>query len=64
MKRRCPICQAYVEEDMVKICQESEEWILESIKRTHPQWVEKDGSYSECLEYYKQLGKTEIEKTP
>ena len=60
MKKKCPICRAYVEEDMVKLCEEAEDWILASIKRAHPQWVQKDGSCSMCLAYYKQLGKTEI----
>jgi hypothetical protein len=59
MKSRCPVCKKFVEEDMVKLCQEADDWILTTIRRAHPDWIETDGSCSKCIEYYKRLGKSE-----
>ncbi len=61
MKKKCPICSRLVRENILKVCEEAEDWILQSIKRAHPDWVEKDGSCSRCLNYYKKLGKVKNE---
>ncbi len=61
MEKKCPICNKLVQENIVKVCEEAEDWILQSIKRAHPDWVEKDGSCSRCLIYYKDLGKLKNE---
>jgi hypothetical protein len=56
MKKTCPICKKTVDENVVQMCTEAEDWILESIRRHHPDWVEKDGSCSKCLEQYRNMG--------
>jgi hypothetical protein len=61
MPKKCPICKAMVEDDMVRLCQEAEDWIVGSIRRAHPEWVQKDGSCAKCMDYYKGLGKSEEE---
>ncbi len=61
MKKKCPICKTQVEEDMVKLCQDAEDWIIQSLKRAHPDWVEQDGTCSKCLQQYKNLGKTDLD---
>ncbi len=62
MRKKCPICNRFIEENIVKLCQDAEDWILQSIKRAHPDWVERDGSCSRCLNYYKKLGKLPDDK--
>jgi ribosomal protein L33 len=54
-KKFCRICGRYTDEDIVDVCQESHNYIIESIKRQHPEWVEKDGACPKCLEYYKNI---------
>ena len=55
-KKACPICHRAVDEDIVTACQEAQGWVIESIRRQHPDWVEADGSCLRCLEYYQRLG--------
>ncbi len=61
MEKKCPICNRFVNEDILEVCQEAEDWILQSIRRAHPDWVEKDGTCSRCISYYKSIGKLEEE---
>lgn len=56
MQKKCPICNRLVEENIVNLCRDAEDWILQSIKRAHPDWIERDGTCSRCLNYYKKLG--------
>ena len=58
----CPICKRETTDDMIQLCKDAEDWILGTIRKMHPDWVEEDGSCSRCLEFYKGLGKTELEK--
>ncbi len=55
MKKVCPICKKTVDEDMAQACDKAEDWILATIRRSHPDWVEKDGSCSKCLAYYRTM---------
>ena len=56
MKKECPICKRVVDEDITNLCQDAENWVIASIRRVHPEWVQKDGTCSKCLDYYKKLG--------
>ncbi|HAJ56758.1 MAG TPA: hypothetical protein DCL35_03185 [Candidatus Omnitrophica bacterium] len=56
MRKECPICKKSVEEDVSKICQDAEDWIIKAIRRSHPDWVEKNGTCSKCVDYYKKQG--------
>jgi len=42
-----------------------EQFVIDFIRREHPQWVREDGKCPRCLAYYKALGNIEIleEKT-
>jgi hypothetical protein len=55
MAQKCPICNKITHEDMIKVCQDAEDWVLQTIRRMHPEWVEKDGSCMRCIEYYRDL---------
>ena len=39
---------------------EVEQFVIEFIRREHPQWVREDGTCPKCLAYYKALGDIEI----
>ena len=44
---------------------ELQQFVIDFIRREHPQWVREDGTCPWCLAYYKALGNIEIleEKT-
>jgi hypothetical protein len=33
----------------------AERWVLDFLKKQHPEWVEKDGGCPRCIEYYESL---------
>jgi len=58
---RCPICgdrvpaselRAHIRADSGEI----ERYILNAIRRNHPEWVASDGTCRKCWEYYCSLG--------
>ncbi|HOX54346.1 MAG TPA: hypothetical protein PLC32_02740 [Candidatus Omnitrophota bacterium] len=51
----CPICKKRVEEGMIDTCESAYKYVIDSIKRDHPNWVEKDGACPKCVEYYKKM---------
>lgn len=55
-QKECPICNKVVDEKVIQVCQDAEAWIIQSIKRSHPNWVSEDGTCPKCLEYYKNIG--------
>ncbi|MEW6008711.1 MAG: hypothetical protein AB1629_03670 [Candidatus Omnitrophota bacterium] len=54
-KKICPICQKKVDASIIKACTEAEKYVIENIRRSHPEWVEKDGACPKCIDYYKNL---------
>ncbi len=38
----------------------AEQYVLDLIKKDHPEWVESSGACSKCVEYYKSLSKVVI----
>ncbi len=54
-KKRCPICKKEKEEEIVDVCNAGYEYIIDLIKKDHPDWLEKDGSCPNCIDYYKKL---------
>lgn len=52
----CKVCGRYTKEEIADVCTTAYEYIIERIKKDHPEWVEKDGACPKCLEYYKRLG--------
>ncbi|HNX81623.1 MAG TPA: hypothetical protein PKL77_05705 [Candidatus Omnitrophota bacterium] len=61
MKYRCQICERDID-DFASISHiKAEEYIIELIRRDHPEWKETAGTCKKCLEYYRKLVKdTEI----
>lgn len=51
----CPVCKKMQDEKLINICKTAYEYIIESLKRDHPDWQEKDGACPKCVEYYKNL---------
>lgn len=56
MKKKCPICGKEVDENISGLCQDAEAWIIEAIRRQHPDWVREDGSCAKCLQHYRKTG--------
>ena len=54
-KKYCPICKGEKGTAIVDVCQASYAWIIEKIKRDHPDWVKKDGACPKCVEYYEKI---------
>lgn len=51
----CPVCEREVDDAIIPFHKNVEGQILEYIRRTHPRWVEPDGSIPKCVDYYKAL---------
>jgi hypothetical protein len=51
----CPVCKEMEDEDLVVLCKTAYDYVIETIKRDHPEWQEKDGACPKCVEYYKNL---------
>ena len=61
MKHRCQICDRDID-DFASITHiKAEEYIIDLIRRDHPEWKEQDKTCHVCIEYYRKLVKeTEI----
>jgi len=51
MKKLCTCCNSETE-DLYRI---GEEYLINQIKKEHPEWVEQDGACHKCIEYYQAL---------
>ena len=49
----CPLCN----EETDEFHYDAERYVLEVIKKDHPEWVESDGACEPCMDYYKSLDK-------
>jgi hypothetical protein len=58
MNKVCPICKKEVDAAVMRTCVDAEKWVVEQIRKNHPQWVSSDGSCPKCLDYYRNLGKS------
>ncbi len=47
----CALCEKQVDQLHYDI----EQWILNTIVKNNPKWVEKDGSCMDCIAYYRSL---------
>ncbi|MGH7806504.1 MAG: hypothetical protein ACRENT_00230 [Thermodesulfobacteriota bacterium] len=47
----CAICK----EEVDSLGLIAERWVLDFIKKQHPEWTEKDGACPKCIEYYEDL---------
>ena len=57
----CQICAREIDESVALMHVKAEEYILDLIKRDHPEWNNGQGTCHECVDYYRKLvNKAEI----
>jgi len=49
----CPLCGSVIQEEFRTLHEDAEQWLINRIKRQHPEWVSADGACSPCIEAYK-----------
>jgi len=55
MKHRCQICGKDVDDSVGLAHIKAEEYIIELIRKDHPQWNKGKGTCDLCVEYYREL---------
>lgn len=61
MKYQCHICGREIDEAAGLAHVKAEEYLIELIRRDHPEWLEEKNSCHKCIDYYRRLVKeTEI----
>ncbi len=53
----CQICGRKIDDSVALMHVKTEEYLLELIRRDHPEWKEKEGACPKCVEYYRKLVK-------
>ena len=53
----CSLCGEVIPPGTARVHHLAEAWVLEQIRREHPQWVEDDGLCPRCLEHYLAIGR-------
>lgn len=51
----CSICGEPVQDKAKNLHYLAEKWLIEQIKKDHPDWVESEGLCPKCVEYYLKL---------
>ncbi|MDD5018853.1 MAG: hypothetical protein PHH75_01595 [Candidatus Omnitrophica bacterium] len=51
----CRICNRRVDETIALTHVKTEEYLLELIRKDHPEWKEEHGACPKCIDYYRQL---------
>ncbi|MFH1655232.1 MAG: hypothetical protein ABH954_01310 [Candidatus Omnitrophota bacterium] len=54
-KYKCQICDRYIDEAAALSHVKAEEYIMNLIKKDHPQWQKAKETCQECIDYYKKL---------
>jgi hypothetical protein len=52
-KHICSLCGGEVHEELRTVHEDAERWIIDRIKRQHPEWVSADGACTPCVEAFK-----------
>jgi hypothetical protein len=61
MKYRCSICDRDIDDYAGLAHAKAEEYLIELIRKDHPEWKEGEKTCPKCIEYYRKLVKeTEI----
>ncbi len=50
---QCPLCDKLMERDLLVFNEHTNQHIMDTIKKDHPDWVTKDGACKKCCEHYK-----------
>ena len=56
-KYQCQICGRQVDDSVALTHVKTEEYLLELIRRDHPEWHEDKNTCPKCIEYYRKLVK-------
>lgn len=51
----CQICKRIIDADNALTHVKAEEYLLDLIKKDHPEWKEDKGACEKCVEYYREL---------
>lgn len=51
----CQICGRLIHAEHALMHAKAEEYLMNLIKKDHPQWQDKDPTCKECVEYYRKL---------
>jgi hypothetical protein len=54
-KYRCKLCNRDIDEKVALSHIKAEEYLIELIRKDHPQWKKEDDTCYTCLEYYRKL---------
>jgi len=57
MKYRCQICDRDIDEEVSITHIKAEEYLIELIRRDHPEWKETSATCHRCVAYYRKLVK-------
>lgn len=52
---KCQICDRAIHEEHALEHIKTEEYLIELIRKSHPQWHHKEPTCRECIEYYRKL---------
>jgi hypothetical protein len=52
-KYSCPVCGSEVYEEFRTLHEDAEQWLINRIKRQHPDWVSADGACGRCIEEFR-----------
>jgi hypothetical protein len=52
---KCQICNRIIHEEHALEHVKTEEYLIELIKKNHPQWHHKEPTCRECIDYYRKL---------
>ncbi len=55
MKYKCQICNRQIDDFASLSHVKAEEYILELIRRDHPEWKERKRTCKKCVDYYRKL---------
>lgn len=51
----CQICKRIIDKNNALTHVKAEEYLLNLIKKDHPEWKEENGACKKCVEYYREL---------
>ena len=55
MTYKCQVCNRDIDDFASLTHIKAEEYLIELIRRDHPEWTEKDKTCHKCVEYYRKL---------
>jgi len=53
MEYKCSTCNEEIDGDLLIYIDHTEEHIMDEIKLSHPDWIEKNGLCQKCVDYFR-----------